>query len=153
MSELQEFEPPWLRLEKLGTDQPEAARVLRSIELSLPYPPSGNHSVRHGRGGAHWLSPQTIAYRAAVAREVSAYGLGHGSALAGLPGPLATAWLVMPPDDRARDSDNVLKVVRDALTKAGLWADDSNRVIRRESLAWGPKVKGGRIELVVEVLG
>lgn len=137
---------------KAGTDHRDWV-VTRTIELALPYPPSGNHSVRHARGGAHYLTPQTRAYRAAVAVEVVRAGLAYGGGVAGLPGPLATAWLVQPPDRKARDSDNVLKVVRDALTRAGLWVDDSNRVIRRETFVWGPPVPGGRIELTVEVLG
>lgn len=140
----------------MGTDElatPWRAVARRTIELVLPYPPSGNHSVRHGRGGAHYLTGETLAYRAAVARAVAEAGLGPGSGHEALGGPLGASWLLLPPDERHRDLDNVRKTAADALTKAGVWRDDSGRVIRRESFEWGPSLPGGRIELAIEVLG
>ena len=67
-----------------------------------------------------------------------------------LPGPLEVLYTLHPPDLRARDEDNVLKVVKDALTRARVWVDDSNKVITRSVVEWGETVKGGVvcIELV-----
>ena len=127
--------------------------VQSTIELSLPYPPSGNHSVRHAAGGRHYLAASARAYRGAVLVAVAGRGLGSFARRGALQGPLALSWLLLPPDARARDSDNVMKAVRDALTKAGVWVDDSNRVIRREVIEWSDPVPGGRVELTIEVLG
>lgn len=51
-------------------------------------------------------------------------------------------FLVEPPDLRARDVDNLMKVVKDALTDAGFWVDDSNKVIRKGSWEWAGPGKG-----------
>jgi len=133
--------------------KPWAGLSARTIELELPYPPSGNTATRHVRGGAHYKTAGTQAYRVAVARALAEVGLGLGTAAEPLKGPLALSWLLLPPDKRGRDVDNARKEMADALTAAGLWKDDSNRVIRRESFEWGPELPGGRVELTVEVLG
>jgi Holliday junction resolvase RusA-like endonuclease len=46
----------------------------------------------------------------------------------------------------------VRKVVADALTKAGFWKDDSNKVLTRETFEWTPPTPGGAIGLTVEVV-
>lgn len=110
-------------------------------EFELPYPKgSGNHSVRHG-GGAHYLTAAAKAYRSLVAFECLRQGV-HGLKLAG---PLQLEILAAPPDLRARDDDNLLKVVKDAITKAGVWVDDSNKVIRKTVLEWCDREEGGRV--------
>lgn len=132
---------------------PWSLRVTRTIELELPWPPTGNTATRHTRGGGHYKTGATIAYRAAVARAAAARGLGTGSGVEPLPGPLALSWLLLPPDERGRDVDNVRKELADALTLAGVWKDDSNRIVRREAFEWCPAIPGGRVELTIEVLG
>lgn len=113
-------------------------------EGELPYPGhTGNTSVRHG-GGRHYLSKEALAYRAAVRMKVNPRGdkvLIHG--------PVRVEWLIAPPDRRARDFDNLSKNVSDALTHAGFWADDSNKVIVAGSYQWTEPLKGGRIHLSV----
>lgn len=50
---------------------------------------------------------------------------------------------LVAPDKRARDGDNLLKATLDTIKKAGLIEDDSNRFVRRLSVAWseeGPPV-------------
>lgn len=142
-------------IEKLGTDQsaPWGGRGVRTIELVLPYPPTGNTATRHTRGGAHYKTGAALAYRSAVAAALAEVGLGSLAGCAALGGPLALSWLLLPPDERGRDVDNVRKEMADALTRAGVWRDDSNRVIRRETFEWGPALPGGRVELAIEVLG
>lgn len=111
------------------------------LEFELPYPSStGNRSVRHG-GGAHYLTPAAVAYRLLVALACKRWGVA-GKRLAG---PLVASFLVAPPDRRARDADNLLKVVQDAMTKAAVWVDDSNAVVRKTVLEWVAPEKGGRI--------
>lgn len=114
------------------------------LSIILPYPPAGatgNHAVRHGKRG-HYLSDAAQTYRAQVNIALAQQ---HGKRR--LEGPLVAEWRFFPPDRRARDSDNVRKTLADALTMAGLWVDDSNRVIRREVFEWGDVVKGGKVEL------
>ena len=102
--------------------------------LSLPWPPSANTYWRHpSRGplaGRHLISERGRAYRQAVClqtRALIACGFGQSQRI----GVVITAY---PPDRRRRDLDNVCKASLDALTAAGLWADDSQiddlRIVR-----------------------
>lgn len=118
--------------------------------LTLPYPPAGttgNHAVKHG-GGNHYLTKAALHYRASIAQAVALQ-----NARRGLEGPLEVVWTLYPPDLRARDSGNVLKSLADNLTKAGVWVDDSNKVIRREVIEWGEVCKGGKVELKILAYG
>jgi crossover junction endodeoxyribonuclease RusA len=122
-------------------------------EFSLPWPAAtGNHAVKHTRTGGHYKTPQAKAYEAVVAQIVAAMGLGNLLGKKPLAGPLAVSWLLSPPDRRARDLDNLRKVVADALTRAGFWEDDSNKVLVRESFEWADSTPGGEISLLVEVV-
>lgn len=130
-----------------------AAQKRGSYEFSLPWPEAtGNHAVRHTRTGGHYKTPEARRYEAVVAQIVA--GLGVGSLMGEKPlgGPLAVSWLLSPPDRRARDLDNLRKVVADALTRAGFWSDDSNKVLVRESFEWSEPTAGGEVSLLVEVL-
>ena len=109
--------------------------------LELPYPPrSGNHTTRTGQG-RHYTVKEVVAYRQRLAIASS----GLGVARLRLPGPLAVTYWLWPPDRRARDDDNVLKVLKDAMTRAGIWVDDSNQVIRRSTVIWEEPTPGGRV--------
>lgn len=117
---------------------------MKTTSIELPYPAgSGNHSVRHTRSGGHYLTAGTLAYRLAVKAAV---GLARAP-----DGPIQADWVISPPDRRARDFDNLMKVVKDALTLAGFWGDDSNRVIRGGSWVWCEPTKGGAITLTCAV--
>jgi crossover junction endodeoxyribonuclease RusA len=117
----------------------------RTYVIRLPYPPvSGNRMSRAGRG-RHYTPPVVRDYRDRVAAEVRSLGLRCQ-----LPGPLRVEYTVAPPDRRARDADNVIKMVNDALTLAGFWLDDSNRVLVEYSYRWLDPLPGGSV--VVEVL-
>lgn len=122
----------------------------RTIQVDLPYPPlSGNRAVRHGRGGQHYKQAASRAYEALVLTRLDRLGL-VGRRLAG---PLQADFLVSPPDARARDADNLLKVVKDALTRARFWADDSNKVVARTTVEWLEPTPGGVITLAVRYDG
>jgi crossover junction endodeoxyribonuclease RusA len=119
-----------------------------SWEFELPYPNhTGNHSVRHG-GGSHYLTEGAKAYRALV-EYAAVKGLVKDLQLAG---PLEVSFLVAPPNKAARDTDNLLKVVNDAITKAGIWVDDSNKVIRRTIFEWTAPEGEGRILVTIKTL-
>lgn len=112
----------------------------KTIALILPYPPSVNHYWRAWRGrvcvsaaGKRYADTVTIAAAIAGLR-----GLRLG-------GALAVRCEVFPPDRRRRDLDNVGKALYDALTRAGVWCDDSQvadaHFIRREADKARPRVE------------
>jgi crossover junction endodeoxyribonuclease RusA len=98
--------------------------------LCLPYPPTGNHSVKHSRG-RHYSTPETISYRAQVNAQVQAQNAARG-----LSGPLVVVCELFPPSNRRMDMDNRFKTLADALTHANVWKDDSQivdlRLVRGE---------------------
>lgn len=119
---------------------------MSDIYIAIPYPThSGNHQRRNfvTASGKMPLTEETKAYRA----QVHALLYSQRQSDLKLAGPLEVQWLVNPPDRRARDTANLIKTVEDAITKAGFWLDDSNRVIRRTMFEWAEPVKGGRIQL------
>jgi crossover junction endodeoxyribonuclease RusA len=131
------------------------ARIIETIILELPWPPSGNTSVRHTKAGRHYKTPAALAYRAKVASLAAGRGFGAGSMRKPLGGPLHVEWDLIAPDYRHRDTDNCRKVSADSLTSAGVWIDDSNRVIKREVFVWhDPDVfyPDGRVAIQIHVL-
>jgi len=115
--------------------------------IDLPWPPAtGNHTTRLGKKGFYTIG-SIKAYREQVGWLIRAAKLDRR-----LSGPLIVEWFANPPDRRAVDDDNVMKVVKDALTKAFFWQDDSNKVIRRTVFEWGDPIKGGRIKITVSTM-
>lgn len=124
-----------------------------TYEFELPWPKVlGNHATKHTRAGGHYKVPEAVAYDAMVGQIVASMGMGRLTGQKPLDGPLSVSWLLGPPDNRARDVDNVRKVVADALTKSGFWKDDSNKVLVREAFEWTKALPGGAVGLTVEVL-
>lgn len=121
--------------------------TFRTIELELPWPPTGNHATKHTRTGGHYKTAKAVSYRAAVAQLLGWKGLGTNP----LKGPLKVEWLLAPPDRRSRDVDNARKEAADALTLGGLWADDSNKVIREERFIWTEPEPKGKIFLTITI--
>lgn len=95
------------------------------IVLTLPYPPSVNAMWRTPRSGPlagrTMLSQEGRQYRKAVEQAVVLQRGGCIDASA----RLAVDIECRMPDRRKRDLDNLPKAILDALTHAGLWADDS----------------------------
>lgn len=124
-----------------------------TYEFAIPWPAAtGNHAVKHTRTGGHYKTPAAKAYEATVAQIVAAMGMGNLLGQKPLAGPLIVSWLLSPPDRRARDVDNARKVAADALTRAGFWVDDSNKVLVEEHFVWAEPTPGGEISLLVEVM-
>lgn len=117
------------------------------LTLHLPWPPSANRIWRHivvGGQARTLLSEDARGYYAKVKRDVRKKRNGF----APLSGPLTLTVKAYPPDRRRRDLDNTLKAVGDALTKAGVWWDDSQLVeIHAQK---GSPVPGGIIEVTIE---
>ena len=115
--------------------------------IDLPWPPTtGNHTTKLGKSGFYTV-PSIKRYREQIAWLLKAAKLDLN-----LEGPLRVAWAANPPDRRAVDEDNVMKVVKDALTKGGLWKDDSNKVIRSTTFDWGDPIPNGRIMITVSTM-
>lgn len=107
-------------------------RALGARQITVPYPrASGNQKTRLGASGVY-STAEARAYDLAVKQVVvSSRWNGHP-----LDAHIEVHFDVWPPDKKNRDSDNVEKVLKDALTKAGFWTDDSNRIIRRSVFTW-----------------
>lgn len=107
------------------------------ITLTLPWPPSVNklYAVVNGR---KVLSAKGRDYTAEVVRSVARQTpLTFGRTR------IAYTATAFPPDNRRRDLSNLVKVVEDALTKAGIWDDDS----QVDDFRWirGGPAKGGSV--------
>ena len=90
-----------------------------------------------------YVSEEGIAFQMSVKAIVHAKAFGLK-----LTGRLAINLLINPPDKRARDLDNLLKPILDALMYAGLYEDDSQFdaiFIRR-----GQVIKGG--SMLVQII-
>lgn len=117
------------------------------MKIALPWPPSVNHIYQHF-GGRTILDPKVRAYRAQVGGIVASLKAA-GKLNEQLSGNLFVRFDIYEPDARRRDLDNLLKAPFDALTKAGLWGDDSQ--IRKCFIQFMPE-QTGCIVVVIEPL-
>lgn len=120
-----------------------------SWTVTLPWPPSTN---RIWRNVAVSGKPRTLLSQEGRVYRKAAADACLLAKLAGkqIPDRLALRLVVQAPDRRARDLDNTVKAVQDALTHAGVWLDDSQ--IDRLLVERGPVVKGGMVSVTVEVM-
>lgn len=120
-----------------------------SFTVTLPWPPSTNRIWRnvavHGKPRT-LLSEEGRIYRKAAA-DACLVAKVSGRKIAGR---LSLRLVVQAPDRRARDLDNTVKAVQDALTHAGVWLDDSQ--IDRLLVERGPIAKDGMVSVTVEVM-
>jgi crossover junction endodeoxyribonuclease RusA len=65
-------------------------------------------------------------------------------------GKLRVSILANPPDQRARDLDNLLKAPLDALAKAGVYADDMQ--VDELTIKRGEVMKLGQLVIEIEVI-
>ncbi len=102
-----------------------------TVLLEVPFPPSVNsyyRSIRRGRICQSILSEKGREYALSVLEKIGPQKP--------LQGRLAVSVELFPPDRRKRDLDNYMKSLLDALTKIGVWEDDSQ--IDRLTIARGP---------------
>lgn len=112
------------------------------VDITLPYPPSGNHMWKKTKAGHTYLTPDARRYYGHVKWQVATE-----AKMLNLDSELFVMCTLRPPDKRRRDLDNAWKVVSDSLTKARLWQDDHQ--IRRLVLQWGEPVEGGQVTISV----
>ena len=91
-----------------------------NVIIYLPWPPTVNSYYSTGHGKVKYVSAKGRKFRDQVAQDIAeqAPGLTYAE-------QLYAEIVLYPPDRRTRDLDNYLKALLDALTLAGLWADDS----------------------------
>lgn len=112
-----------------------------AVTIALPYPPSANRIWRNV-GGKVLKSGPYRAWLSAVQGEVLAARCGR------IAGAYRLEVRANRPDRRARDIDNLLKPVSDALMAAGVISDDSAALsVFAEWLT--PIIKGGRLHVTV----
>lgn len=131
----------------LPTKATVVAPELRACGLTLPWPPTGNHNVKHANG-AHYMTAKHKAFRVEVAARVLEAGLHRQP----MKGRLRVTMYACFPDKRKRDIDNLIKPVLDSLMHAGVYADDSaidELQIFRSDAAFRTK---GEIDVLVETL-
>lgn len=111
------------------------------MEITLPFPPTVNTYWRNFNGRM-LISEKGRAYRKMVADHVLLYK-GRKQ----LQGKVKVTIEAYRPDKRRRDLDNLLKAPLDALTHAGVYADDELIVDLR--IYWAED-HGGYIKVKVE---
>jgi crossover junction endodeoxyribonuclease RusA len=121
------------------------------LTLKLPWPPSLNTYWRSPNkgplAGRTLISEKGRAYREAVLWGLTTEKLPADSLLTAR---LSVALYAYPPDKRRRDLDNLPKAILDALTHAGVWADDEQ--IDQLSIQRCEQRKGGHIRVVITAL-
>lgn len=113
------------------------------LKINFPYPPSINHLWRRGQR-VTYLSAEGRAFYARVVPEIKK----QQRDVAPFEGRLAVSIKLYPPDFRRRDIDNSVKVIFDALTKAGVWLDDCQ--VDKLKIERCEKILGGKAEIYIE---
>jgi len=118
---------------------------MADYEFSMPYPPSVGSMWRAFRG-RFILSKKGRDYRALALEHIASIGLSNEQ----LPHRLSLSMIINPPTLRKYDIDNFCKALFDALTHSGFWIDDEQ--IYKLTIEKGEKVKGGRVDLKINIL-
>ncbi len=115
-----------------------------SIQIDVPWPPTGNHAYTVARG-RKILSSAGRMYREHVSICIAMKAGGRK-----LSGKLAMRIDAYPPDNRVRDLDNLLKLPIDCVKRAGVIADDGD--IDLLSIERGKTCNGGLLSIRISVL-
>ncbi len=119
---------------------------MNELTLTTPFPPSVNTYWRRCKGRAGMF----ISERGQRFADAVIYEHYSPRVIFSEDKRLAVTVKLFPPDRRKRDLDNFNKGLLDALTKARIYADDSQidelRIIRCE------KTKGGKAEVEIKVI-
>ena len=113
-----------------------------AVSIKLPWPPSINGAWYRGVKGR--LTKKGRAFR----DQVIELTRQRNSEEALIDAPIRLDLYFFPPDRRIRDNSNHTKVLYDALTKSGFWADDS--LVKSETYHTGEVVAKGCLILYCE---
>ncbi len=124
---------------------------MEKVKLTLPWPPSGNKLWRHlpnrrkpvlaKDGKLYYLAVKSLVLKARSLGEIPRDAIAE---------PVQVAMAYYPPDRRKRDAGNMEKVIYDALTRAGLWVDDS--LGNNQERQWLDPERPGRVEIRIRAL-
>lgn len=98
--------------------------LVKSLAITLPYPPSVNSYWRRGKNSTY-ICPGGVKFRKKVAEACLEANAGR------LEGNLAVQIVLRSGDDRIRDIDNYSKATLDALQHCGVYANDNQIVDMR----------------------
>ena len=121
--------------------------MTEDIVLHLPWPPTINSYYKVTQHGQRYLDVKVREFRSAVELAVHE----QCPTLDKLTEPLFMEVYLFPPDNRKRDLDNYMKGLLDALTEAGIWADDS--LINQLHIYRGVTVKPGSVRVEIAESG
>jgi len=113
---------------------------MSEIKLTIPYPPSVNHSYGSRINHQRYLLPKVRQFRQSVLAlflESKQRSLGDDCVMLSLS--------IFPPDRRVRDIDNILKQLCDALQYSGMINNDKQ--IRKLYVEFSAVIKGGKVDL------
>ena len=118
------------------------------MKLIIQFPPSVNTYWRAPNkgplAGRHMISSKGRSYLLETQIQIRKQ---YPRWIQPFEGPLSISLVFHPPTNVKRDLDNFFKAPFDAMTKLGVWLDDSQ--VKKIIAEWGPKVKGGSIELTI----
>ena len=89
------------------------------VRIEIPFPPSMNRLWRASKGGGVYRAPEYVSWKQQACWAIVAQHRGHK-----ILGPFKLTMLVVAPDRRHRDLDNLLKASLDALASAGVVEND-----------------------------
>ena len=113
-------------------------------ELHLPFPPTDNSYYVKTKQG-QFISMKGKKFRADVEAEVEEQMANLG--VIPFEHQLNVTVVVHMPDKRIRDIANYMKALMDALTKAGVWEDDSQ--IDQLAIYRGVRCYGGAVRMAI----
>lgn len=124
---------------------------MKSVSIRLPWPPSVNHYYGRDRKSGHvFLKEAGRLYRAKAGSEFARLGWPR------LNGRVRVNLILIPPDARRRDIDNIRKAVYDAISDRrghrGIIADDAD--IREDAAAFAdPDGAAGGVHITITEIG